>query len=132
MLLIWLFVIADRIAVPDKERILWGLAYPQAAGCSEPAAREHPSCCDRVCLGSRKDTDARGDSEASTVCSHHASHCRWLTSRHRGLIPGQDAPDIVANTFLDQTSEEQLKQIGYAFLSHRERRFVFQMSHYGF
>ncbi|KIM75214.1 hypothetical protein PILCRDRAFT_49321, partial [Piloderma croceum F 1598] len=41
--------------------------------------------------------------------------------RHRqGLIPGQDAPDIVANTFLDQTSEEQLKQIGYAFLSHRE------------
>jgi hypothetical protein len=48
---------------------------------------------------------------------------RWLTLHHRGLIPGQDAPDIVANTFLDQTSEEQLEKIGHAFLSHREREF---------
>ena len=130
-MLIWLFIIADRITVPDKERILWGFAYPQAAGCSRRAAREHLSCCNRVCLGSREDEDARGDSEASTVCPHHVAHCGWLTSHHRGLIPGQDAPDIVANTFLDQTSEEQLKKICYAFLSHRECKFVFQMSHYG-
>ena len=38
MLLIWLFIIVDRITVPDKERILWGLAYPQAPGFSESAA----------------------------------------------------------------------------------------------
>jgi hypothetical protein len=55
-------------------------------------------------------------------------HHEWLTSHYRGLIPGQDAPDIVANTFLDQTSEDQLKQIGYAFLSHRERKFVLKLS----
>ena len=55
-----------------------------------------------------------------------------LTSHHRGLILGQDAPDIIANTFLDQTSKEQLKQIGYAFLSHQEHKFIFQMSYYSF
>lgn len=56
---------------------------------------------------------------------HYAVHCGRLTLHHRGLTPGQDAPDIVASTFLDQTSEEQLKKVGYAFLSHRERKFVF-------
>jgi hypothetical protein len=61
-------------------------------------------------------------------------HRQWVTQSHfpiadslfmscRGLILGQDAPDIVANTFLDQTSEEQLKKIGYGFLSHRECEF---------
>jgi hypothetical protein len=38
----------------------------------------------------------------------------------RGLIEGEDAPDIVANTFLDRVSEEQLQEIGYSFLDHRE------------
>ena len=38
----------------------------------------------------------------------------------RGLITGEDAPDIVANTFLDQITEEQMRDIGYAFLEHRE------------
>jgi len=33
---------------------------------------------------------------------------------------GEDAPDIVANTFLDQISEEQMRDVGYAFLDHRE------------
>jgi hypothetical protein len=51
------------------------------------------------------------------------SRCRWLIMSCRGLIPGQDAPDIVANTFLDQTSEKQLRKIGYGFLSHRECEF---------
>ena len=60
--------------------------------------------------------------------NHCNAHQKWLTSHYRGLIPGQDAPDIVANTFLDQTSEEQLKQIGYAFLLHRECKFVLKLS----
>lgn len=55
-------------------------------------------------------------------------HHRWLITSCRGLIPGQDAPDIVANTFLDQTSEEQLKKIGYGFLSHRECEFTSVLS----
>jgi hypothetical protein len=33
----------------------------------------------------------------------------------RGLVEGEDAPDIVANTFLDQVTDEQLKDIGYSF-----------------
>jgi len=33
---------------------------------------------------------------------------------------GEDTPDIVANTFLDQISEEQMRDVGYAFLDHRE------------
>jgi hypothetical protein len=37
-----------------------------------------------------------------------------------GLIEGEDAPDIVANTFLDRVSDEQLQEIGYSFLDHRE------------
>ena len=43
----------------------------------------------------------------------------------RGLIPGEDAPDIVANTFLDQVTTQQLEDIGLSFLEHRERRSVF-------
>lgn len=38
-----------------------------------------------------------------------------------GLIPAQDAPNIVANTFLEQVSDEQLYSIRLAFLQHRER-----------
>ncbi|KAJ7476613.1 hypothetical protein FB451DRAFT_1460853 [Mycena latifolia] len=32
----------------------------------------------------------------------------------------EDAPDIIANTFLAQVTDEQLKTIGYSFLEHRE------------
>ena len=39
----------------------------------------------------------------------------------RGVLPGEDAPDIVANTFLAQMSEKTLQDIGYGFLDHRER-----------
>jgi len=38
----------------------------------------------------------------------------------RGVMPGEDAPDIVANTFLAQMSEKTLQDIGYGFLDHRE------------
>ena len=37
-----------------------------------------------------------------------------------GLVPNEDAPDITANTFLADISQEELAQIGRAFLSHRE------------
>ncbi|KAJ7772443.1 hypothetical protein B0H16DRAFT_1714643 [Mycena metata] len=38
-----------------------------------------------------------------------------------GLLDGvQDAPDIIANTFLSQVTDEQLKTIGYGLLEHRE------------
>jgi hypothetical protein len=36
------------------------------------------------------------------------------------MLDGQDAPDIVANTFLDQVTEAQMEAIGFGFLSHRE------------
>ncbi len=42
---------------------------------------------------------------------------------YRGLIPADDAPDIVANTFLAQLSDETLKKIRYGFLEHREREY---------
>jgi hypothetical protein len=35
--------------------------------------------------------------------------------------PDEDAPDIIANTFLDQVSQEDLQRILVGFLSHRER-----------
>jgi hypothetical protein len=38
----------------------------------------------------------------------------------------QDAPDIVANTFLAQVTAEQLKNIGYSFLEHRECEFFIE------
>ena len=44
---------------------------------------------------------------------------------YRGLIPAEDAPDIIANTFLAQLSDDTLTQIRYGFLDHRERQFVF-------
>jgi hypothetical protein len=40
---------------------------------------------------------------------------------YSGLIPADDAPDIVANTFLATLSDETLKNIRYSFLEHRER-----------
>jgi hypothetical protein len=44
-------------------------------------------------------------------------------SKHsfRGLVPNEDAADIVANTFLQQITEDQMVQIGLGFLKHRHR-----------
>ncbi|KAF4618297.1 hypothetical protein D9613_011520 [Agrocybe pediades] len=39
-----------------------------------------------------------------------------------GLVPGEDAPDIVANTFLASITEEQIIEVAKGFLKHRELR----------
>lgn len=39
---------------------------------------------------------------------------------YSGLIPNEDAPDIIANTFLAEVTEEELEKVGKAFLGHRE------------
>ncbi|KAJ7019185.1 hypothetical protein C8F04DRAFT_916431, partial [Mycena alexandri] len=39
-----------------------------------------------------------------------------------GLDEAEDAPDIRANTFLAEVTDEQLQKIGYGFLSHRQLR----------
>ncbi|KAJ7867002.1 hypothetical protein B0H14DRAFT_2732146 [Mycena olivaceomarginata] len=41
-----------------------------------------------------------------------------------GLDEAEDAPDIRANTFLAEVTDEQLQQIGYGFLGHRQLRLV--------
>jgi hypothetical protein len=41
-----------------------------------------------------------------------------------GLVPNEDAPDIIANTFLADITEEQLEAIHMAFLAHRKRTFT--------
>ncbi|KAF8816577.1 hypothetical protein BYT27DRAFT_7229903 [Phlegmacium glaucopus] len=41
-----------------------------------------------------------------------------------GLIPEEDAPDIIANTFLAGITDEQMAAVGKGFLSHRELRSV--------
>ncbi|KAI0352134.1 hypothetical protein OH77DRAFT_1523594 [Trametes cingulata] len=43
-----------------------------------------------------------------------------LRRTHLGLAPAEDAPDIVANTFLEEVTDEQLYSIRLAFLKHRE------------
>jgi hypothetical protein len=45
----------------------------------------------------------------------------------RGLVPNEDAVDIIANTFLSEVTEEQLTQIGLGFLKHRQRGFSPQL-----
>lgn len=50
---------------------------------------------------------------------------RWAYANlmyNSGLIPTQDAPDIIANTFLEQVSDTQLFNIRFGFLDHRERK----------
>ncbi|KAH9478129.1 hypothetical protein JR316_0008582 [Psilocybe cubensis] len=42
---------------------------------------------------------------------------RWA---REGLIPKEDAPDIVANTFLSGITEAQMNSVGKGFLMHRE------------
>ncbi|KDR75964.1 hypothetical protein GALMADRAFT_225713 [Galerina marginata CBS 339.88] len=44
-----------------------------------------------------------------------------LKNAREGLIPAEDAPDIIANTFLAQLSDDTLTRIWYGFLDHRER-----------
>ncbi|KAJ7794002.1 hypothetical protein B0H14DRAFT_3558467 [Mycena olivaceomarginata] len=41
-----------------------------------------------------------------------------------GLDEAEDAPDIRANTFLAEVTDEQLEQIRYRFLGHRQLRLV--------
>jgi hypothetical protein len=36
-------------------------------------------------------------------------------------VPSEDAPDIIANTFLAEVTQKQLDAIGLGFLQHRER-----------
>ncbi|KAJ7503960.1 hypothetical protein B0H11DRAFT_2222051 [Mycena galericulata] len=45
-----------------------------------------------------------------------------LEREGNGLTPEEDAPDILARTWLSQVTEEQLKDIGFGFLSHRRLR----------
>ncbi|KAJ7679310.1 hypothetical protein DFH06DRAFT_974792 [Mycena polygramma] len=45
-----------------------------------------------------------------------------LERERNGLSPEEDAPDIRANTWLSQVTEQQLKDIGFGFLSHRQLR----------
>ena len=41
-----------------------------------------------------------------------------------GLVPDEDAPDIIANTFLAEVTQEQLDAIGLGFLQHRECKLI--------
>ncbi|KAF8517098.1 hypothetical protein JB92DRAFT_3307239, partial [Gautieria morchelliformis] len=64
---------------------------------------------------------------ATTVIVYDAVKNRMdeaLERARRGLIPGEDAPDIVANTFLENVTDDQFHGIGLAFLQHRELRMV--------
>ncbi|OAX36583.1 hypothetical protein K503DRAFT_289205 [Rhizopogon vinicolor AM-OR11-026] len=47
-----------------------------------------------------------------------------LIHAREGLVPAEDAPDIIANTFLDQVTEDQIVKLGLSFLGHRELRSV--------
>ncbi|KAJ7916427.1 hypothetical protein B0H13DRAFT_2449107 [Mycena leptocephala] len=47
-----------------------------------------------------------------------------LQRARNGLDEADDAPDIRANTFLAEVTDEQLQQIGYGFLGHRQLRLV--------
>ncbi|KAH9474890.1 hypothetical protein JR316_0013358 [Psilocybe cubensis] len=47
-----------------------------------------------------------------------------LRRAREGLIPEEDAPDIVANTFLSGITEAQMNSVGKGFLMHRELRSV--------
>ncbi|KAF8800373.1 hypothetical protein BYT27DRAFT_7117820 [Phlegmacium glaucopus] len=76
----------------------------------------------------RKEQDAQDPSlatarPATTVHVYDAVKTRMdeaLREAREGLIPADDAPDIVANTFLAQLSDEKLMAIRYGFLDHRE------------
>jgi hypothetical protein len=61
------------------------------------------------------------------VCKFYLPTSRALTlSAHSGLVPNEDAPDIVANTFLAEVTQDELDKVGRAFLCHRECTYIFQ------
>ncbi|KAJ7726564.1 hypothetical protein DFH07DRAFT_1000760 [Mycena maculata] len=79
----------------------------------------------------RKEQDALDPSlahirPATSVIVYDSIKCRMdeaLERERSGLVgPDEDAPDIRANTFLSEVTEEQLKIIGLGFLSHRQLR----------
>ena len=47
-----------------------------------------------------------------------------------GLVPNEDAPDIVANTFLAEVTEEELDKVTTGFLSHRECMYKSFLMHF--
>lgn len=44
-----------------------------------------------------------------------------LTIIQSGLVPAEDAPDIIANTFLAGITEDQIDKVGCGFLQHSHR-----------
>jgi hypothetical protein len=42
-----------------------------------------------------------------------------LTTFSSGLVPEEDAPDIRANTWLPEVTDEQLERVGQGFLAHK-------------
>ncbi|KAJ7154733.1 hypothetical protein C8R46DRAFT_442730 [Mycena filopes] len=78
----------------------------------------------------RKEQDASdktlaGKRPATTFIAWEAIKNRMDEALERvrnGLDETEDAPDIRANTFLAEVTEEQLKKIGYGFLAHRQVR----------
>ncbi|KAG6908224.1 hypothetical protein DXG01_005696 [Tephrocybe rancida] len=60
---------------------------------------------------------------ATTVYVYQLAKTRMdeaLKNSYTYVTNADDAPDVVANTFLAQLSEETLDKIGYGFLAHRE------------
>ncbi|KAL1941379.1 hypothetical protein VTO73DRAFT_7196 [Trametes versicolor] len=79
-------------------------------------------------LRTRKVQDAQDPSlarkrPATTVQVYDLVKARMneaLCRARLGLAPAEDAPDVVANTFLEQISDQQLFRIRRSFLGHRE------------
>ncbi|KAJ6548089.1 hypothetical protein B0H10DRAFT_2170043 [Mycena sp. CBHHK59/15] len=64
---------------------------------------------------------------ATTFITWEGIKCRMDESIHRvrdGHEENEDAPDIRANTFLPEVTDQQLQIIGYGFLAHRQKRLV--------
>lgn len=55
---------------------------------------------------------------------------RKFTCLPSGLVPEEDAPDILANTFLAEITERQLDDVHVGFLGHREREFGILYSYF--
>ena len=53
-----------------------------------------------------------------------------LIYMYSGLVPNEDAPDIVANTFLAEVTKEELDKVTMAFLSHRESLYKSFLTHF--
>ncbi|KAJ7504735.1 hypothetical protein B0H11DRAFT_1709516, partial [Mycena galericulata] len=78
----------------------------------------------------RKEQDAADPSlalkrPAVSVFVYDAIKCRMDEALERvrnGLVPDEDAPDIRANTWLSEVTDEQLERIGQGFLAHRHIR----------